>query len=198
MKRFLIGASGLALAALGSAAQAQDRYLGDVFMVGYTFCPRGTTEAQGQLLSIFSNQALFALYGTTYGGDGRTTFGLPDMRARSPIGQGSGPGLGTFQQGARGGSEFKTLSIAEMPRHNHDARVRASTLGPNTNNPAGASFPTFPAGTNQYVNGYDNVTMADDEVQVSRVGDSQGFSIRDPYIAMRFCVVLSGVFPSRN
>lgn len=198
MKRFLIGASGLALAALGSAAQAQDRYLGDVFMVGYTFCPRGTTSADGQLLAISQYSALFSLYGTTYGGDGRTTFGLPDMRSRSAIGQGTGPGLSTFPQGAKGGIENKTLSIAEMPQHNHDARVRASTLGPNTNSPAGASFPTFPAGTNQYVNGYDNVTMADDEVQVARVGNSQTFSIRNPYIAMRFCVVLSGIFPPRS
>ncbi len=197
-KRLLIGTSSLALASLATPAQAQDRYLGEIIMTGYTFCPRATASAEGQLLAISQYQALFSLYGTNFGGDGRTSFGLPDLRGRSPIGQGSGPGLTPFTVGRAGGRETVTLTINEMPQHTHDARVRASSQGPDTNDPSGTTFPTFPAGTNMYTSGADNVTMSDDEVQVARTGGSQSFSIRDPYQAMRYCVVLQGIFPSRN
>lgn len=200
MKRFLAGASGLALAMLAAPApaQAQTRYIGEVYPFAGNFCPRDTAAANGQLLPINTNQALFSILGTIYGGDGRTTFALPDLRSRSIIGPGTGPGLTPYQIGQRGGRETVTLSIAQMPQHNHDARVRASTLGPNTNSPSGASFPTFPEGTNMYVNGYDNVTMADDEVQVARVGGNQPFDIRDPYLAIQHCIVLYGLYPPRS
>lgn len=198
MKRFLIGTSCLAMMTMSAPAGAQDKYIGEVFMVGFTFCPRFTASAEGQLLSIASNTALFSLLGTTYGGDGRTTFALPDLRGRSPIGQGTGPGLTTVVQGQASGTETVTLTINQMPSHNHDARVRASNQAPNTNNPAGNTFPTFASGTNQYTTGDDNVTMGDNEVQIRPNGGSQPFSIRDPYIGMRYCVVTQGIFPPRN
>ncbi len=198
MKRFLIGTSCLAMTAMATPAGAQDQYLGEVLMVGFTFCPRNTASAEGQLLSIASNTALFSLLGTTYGGDGRTTFALPDLRGRSPVGQGSGPGLTPVVQGERSGTETVTLTINQMPSHNHDARVRASSQAPNTNNPAGNTFATFASGTNQYTTGNDNVTMGDNEVQIRPNGGSQPFSIRDPYLGMRYCVVTQGIFPPRN
>ncbi len=198
MKRFLIGTSCLAMATLASPAQAQDRYLGEIFMNGYTFCPRGSVDAAGQLLAISSNTALFSLYGTNFGGDGRTTFGLPDLRGRTPIGQGTRPGASPAPLGQTGGTETVTLTLNQLPQHNHDARVRASSQGPDTNDPSGATFPTFPAGTNQYTSGADDVTMSDDEVQVARTGNSQPFEIRDPFLVTRYCVATQGLFPSRN
>ena len=197
-RKFLIGAAGLAIAASTTSAHAQDRYLGDVFIAGYTFCPRGTTSAEGQLLAISSNSALFSLYGTTYGGDGRTTFQLPDLRSRSPIGQGPGPGLTNYPQGARGGVENITLTENQLPSHTHDGRVRGSTTAPTTNSPNGSTFPTFPSGTNMYTNGADNVTMANDEVQIARTGESQPYNNRNPFLSLRYCVVLQGIFPPRN
>ncbi|MCA1748163.1 MAG: phage tail protein [Parasphingopyxis sp.] len=197
-KKLFIGAASVAIAAAAMPAQAQDRTLGDIFLVGYTFCPRGSTEAAGQIMSISTNTALFSLYGTTYGGNGQTTFALPDLRSRSPVGQGQGPGLSNFVQGQVGGVENITLTINQMPQHNHDGRVRGSTSTPNSNSPSGNTFATFAAGTNQYTNGPDNVTMADEEVQITRTGGSQPFENRNPYLALRYCVALEGIFPSRN
>jgi microcystin-dependent protein len=200
MKKLLLAATSLAGMALAmpAPAQAQEKYIGEVYAFAGNFCPRLSSLADGKLLPISQYTALFSILGTMYGGDGRTTFALPDLRGRSIVGPGTGPGLSTMTIGQRSGRENVTLTIAEMPQHNHDARVRASTLGPNTNSPAGASFPTFPEGTNQYVNGYDNITMANDEVQVARVGGSQAFNIRNPYLVLQHCVVLSGIFPPRN
>ena len=196
--KFLFGAAGIAVAAAAVPAQAQERYIGDIFIAGYTYCPRGTTSAEGQLLAISQFTALYSLYGTTYGGNGTTNFQLPDLRSRSPIGQGPGPGLTNYPQGATGGAENITLTINTMPQHTHDGRVRASTTAPTTNSPNGTTFATFPSGTNQYTNGADNVTMADDEVQIARTGNGQSFNNRNPFLSLRYCVVLEGIFPSRN
>lgn len=94
-------------------ANAQEEYLGQVMLVGFNFCPRGTVAAEGQLLPIASNSALFSLYGTIYGGDGRTTFALPDLRGRSPISMGQGPGLGNYPEGRKGGSETFTVTSSQ-------------------------------------------------------------------------------------
>ena len=94
-------------------------FLGQITMFGFNFNPRGWAKCDGQLLPISSNQALFSLLGTTYGGDGRTTFGLPDMRGRVPLHQGQGPGLSPRQMGARIGAEDATISANEMPAHSH-------------------------------------------------------------------------------
>lgn len=195
-RKYIFGAAGIAIAATAMPSHAQDRYLGDIFIAGYTFCPRNTTSAEGQLLAISSNTALYSLYGTTYGGDGRTTFQLPDLRSRSPIGQGPGPGLTNYPQGARGGVEQVTLTINQLPAHNHGARVRASNAAPTTGSPDGSTFATFP--DNHYTNGADNITMSDNEVQVQRTGNGQPYNNRNPFLALRYCVVLQGIFPPRN
>lgn len=197
-KVFFWAAASVAIAAATAPAQAQNRYLGDIFIAGYGFCPRGTTSAEGQLVAISSNTALYSIYSTTYGGDGRTNFQLPDMRSRGPIGQGPGPGLTNYPQGARGGAETITLTTNNLPAHSHNGRVRATTGGPTTNNPADATFPTFPAGTNMYSNGNDNTPMHDDDVQISPAGNGQAFNNRNPFLSLRYCVVLQGIFPPRN
>lgn len=182
---------------VAAPAQAQDNYIGEIMLVGFTFCPRGTADASGQLLSISQNTALFSLYGTTYGGNGTTTFALPDLRGRSAINQGQGTGLSPVTQGQAGGTENIVLTVNQMPSHNHGARVRASNDAPSTNSPAGATFPTFPVGVNQYTQGADNLAMENNEVQISSTGGDQPTSIRNPYLALRYCVVTEGIFPSR-
>ena len=105
--RFSLAASSLVIAAvsLPAPAAAQELYIGEIIQTGYTFCPRNTTEAAGQLLAISSNTALFSLYGTTYGGDGRTTFALPDLRGRAPIHVGDSNRMGTYSDGGRTDTE---------------------------------------------------------------------------------------------
>lgn len=179
-------------------AEAQERTLGDIITVAYDFCPRFTMEAQGQLLSVSSNSALFSLYGTTYGGNGTSNFALPDLRGRYTFSQGQAPGLPAYAQGSDGGAVAVTMLESNMPSHTHDGRIRATTAGPTTNNPNDATFPTFPAGQNQYSNGNDNTAMHDDDVQISRTGGGQPFSVMNPFLTLRQCVVTAGIFPSRN
>lgn len=198
-KCFAAGAATASLTFLLSApAQAQERVIGEVITVGYSFCPRGTLEASGQLLSIASYETLFSLLGSTYGGDGRVNFALPDLRGRYTISQGQGPGLPHYTQGSRAGSVFTTLLESNMPNHTHDGRIRATTSGPTTNSPVDATFPTFAVGQNIYSNGNDNTAMHDDDVQIARTGGGQPFSVMNPYLTTRQCVVTEGIYPSRN
>lgn len=198
MKRFLFGTTCLATLGMASTVAAQDYYLGEILTVGANFCPAPMLSAEGQLLSISENSALFALYGTTYGGDGINTFALPDYRGRKGVGQGTGAGLSTFVLGQTGGAETSTMTSGTMPAHSHAARVRASNAAPDTNSPTGNSFATFPVGTNMYTTGNDNTPMSNNEVQIVPTGSSAAFNVRDPYLAMRFCVVTAGIFPPRN
>ena len=121
--------SAIAMTAAPAATAGPDEYLGEIITVGFTFCPRGTLEADGSLLAISENTALFSLLGTTYGGDGRSTFALPDLRGRTMIGAGDGPGLTPRRQGARGGAEaLKT-----------DSTLAGEGAGLRTDIPEGAS-----------------------------------------------------------
>ena len=104
-------------------SRSSEPLLAQIVLFGGNFAPRGWAFCDGQLLAISSNTALFSLLGTNYGGDGRTTFGLPDLRGRTPIGPRSGPGLSTFREGQRGGSEFSTLNVPQMPSHNHNIQI---------------------------------------------------------------------------
>ena len=180
--RSLIAAS-VAVAGLSftatQTASAQERYIGEIITVGFNFCPRGTARADGQLLAINSNQALFSLYGTYYGGDGRTSFGLPDLRGRSPVHNGQGPGLTERRLGERGGMETQTLTTANLPSHSHE--IYASTTGAPSSGTLGAT-----------------VGAADESGTTANTGGSQSFSITDPYLVVNYCVVTMGVFPSRN
>ncbi len=136
MARISIISAALIAATLAapSAQAGPDEYLGEILTVGFNFCPRGTLEADGRLLPISQNSALFSLLGTMYGGDGRTTFALPDLRGRVVVGAGQGPGLTERRQGERGGTEFDTAA----PALAHDGA--ADPLGDST---AGNNMPPY-------------------------------------------------------
>ncbi|MGG7567985.1 phage tail protein [Rhodovulum sp. DZ06] len=205
MTRIIIAALTAAAAAAvplsAPKAQASDIYLGQIIMGGWNFCPRGTMDAAGQLLPIANYSALFSLYGTMYGGDGRTTFGLPDLRGRAPIGQGHGPGLPSYAQGAKGGATAHTLTTAQMPNHSHTATgtPQAALAAVSTGDPGGM-YPGTDARSNFYAGNGDGLTpMAAGSVQVTvgNAGGSQSFSTQDPFQALRYCVATVGIFPSR-
>lgn len=196
-----------AVTGVAKPVQAQsDPFIGQMAMMPYTFCPRGWAGAEGQLLPISQNAALFSLLGTTFGGDGRTTFGLPDLRGRSVIGLGNGIGLtSTTVQGAKGGAETHTMTISEMPSHSHRVNANngrngfADRLGPGEDflGSPDVNDPTNPAPDLRiYSDQAPNVQM--DSRMISNMGGGQSFNIRDPYIVMRWCIALQGVFPSRN
>lgn len=191
----------LSLAALASpAAQAcnPDSYIGTVCTVAFTFCPRGTMEAAGQILAIQSHSALFALLGTTYGGNGQTTFALPDLRSRVAVGggMGAGPGLSSIQQGQVSGSETTALVVANLPPHSHTAQLRGTTGAGTTDSPSGA-VPAKLARSNIYSSASADTAMGTSAVTVGTTGSGTPFAIRDPYLGLRFCVVTEGIFPSR-
>jgi microcystin-dependent protein len=186
----------LPLLALALAAQparaALDPFLGELQLFGFNFCPEGFLPADGRLLSISPNTALFSLLGTFYGGDGKSTFALPDLRGRSAIGVGQGPGLSDRFQGEEGGSETVTLTLSEMPAHTHPAG--ATTLPANTSSPQG-SLPARKARTQLYRSGAANTALAPDAIGIA--GGSQPHENMPPYLAMTWCIAVQGVYPQR-
>lgn len=179
-------------------AQAQEYYMGQIITVGFTFCPRGTLEANGALQSISQNSALFALLGTNFGGDGISTFGLPDLRGRVAIGQGAGPGLSPVQIGEKAGTENVTLNQTQMPAHTHGAvsQMRTSSQAANTDEPDAANS----IGASSIYNSVApdtviNAATVNTQIQIS--GNSTPFGIRNPYLGMLNCIVTQGIFPSR-
>lgn len=161
-------------------------FLGEIKIVGFNFAPQGWAECNGQFLPINQNQALFSLFGTMYGGNGQTTFALPDFRGRTGIHEGAG-----FNIGQAGGQEFHTVTQSEMPAHNHF--VQATATLPTTNIPAGALLGANNAA--QY-NTTPNTTLAPSSV--SNVGGSQPHENRQPFLVLNFIVALIGAFPSQN
>ena len=161
-------------------------FLSEIKIMSFNFPPRGWALCNGQLLPINQNQALFALLGTTYGGNGQTTFALPDLRGRVPLHMGNG-----FILGGAAGQEFHTLTQSETPAHNHFANVvnaNADVIVP-TNNFLGAS-------NNLYQPGPPNTTLAPNTI--TNVGGSQPHENRQPFTVLNFCIALQGIFPSRN
>jgi microcystin-dependent protein len=126
LRRLALVVAALALAP--AAAQAQEPFIGEIRWVAFNFAPVGWARCDGQLLPISQNTALFALLGTTYGGNGQTTFALPDFRSRTIVHQGQGPGLSNRDMGEQGGTESHTLSIAEMPAHSHGGGLHSHTI----------------------------------------------------------------------
>lgn len=191
---FRLGAGACALLAAGTA-QAQDFYLGQILTVGFAYCPDGTVDANGQELSTSTYMGLFALYGVTYGGNGSSTFRVPDLRGRVQIGQGSGPSLTPMTQGGVGGSESVSLSSGQLPAHTHVANMRATTSAPSSHDPSGKSLATFAGGSSIYGTGTPTVDMAGGTVAVGVAGSSSPVALRDPYLVLRYCVVVSGTWP---
>jgi microcystin-dependent protein len=197
-----ISAMGLGLAVTGSlvperAMAGLEPFLGDVIAVGYDFCPRGWMSAEGQILPISSNTALFSLIGTIYGGNGTSTFALPDLRGRAAMGQGSGPGLTPRSQGQMIGVEATTLTTNQMPNHSH--AVNANNLDGNLPGPGAkllAAAPPSGVGSETiYSDQGPTVTMSPLMIGIS--GQNQPFNVEDPALVMRYCIAMQGVFPSR-
>jgi microcystin-dependent protein len=198
IKRSLLALAGTAVLATAMPAVAQtDPFVGSIHLVGFNFPPRGFADADGQILSIASNSTLFSLFGTMYGGDGRSTFALPDMRGRSAIHAGTGSGLPTYTQGQRGGTETQTLGINNMPSHSHGVAIQATAAEGDTDDPIGTVWAKVDR-TDLYSTSAPDVSMAAGTITEQAVGNGQSFSIRDPYIVLRYVVALVGTFPSRN
>jgi microcystin-dependent protein len=161
-------------------------------MVGFNFAPRGWAFCDGQILPINQNQSLYSLLGTTYGGDGRTSFALPDLRGRTPIHVGRSNGGGDHRLGQKSGEETHTLAANEMPQHRHTAKA-SSTVG-NQPVPNGAVLAATPAQIWRDAPG--DVTLR--AGTVANVGGGQAHDNMQPYLAVNFCIALQGLFPSRN
>ncbi|PYR73730.1 MAG: phage tail protein [Acidobacteria bacterium] len=164
-------------------------FISEIKIISWNYPPKGWAFCNGQLMPINQNQALFALLGTSYGGNGQTTFGLPDFRGRVPVHVGSQLGI----NGQSGGEEFHTLQIPEMPAHTHVAQAQpanADTGIPNNNMLAGV--PTF-----AYRTSLTNLTSLKPSC-VTPAGGSQPHENRQPYLVLNFVIALVGVFPSRN
>ena len=194
----LSAAVALATAMPTAPVSAQSEPLiGQLTLFGYDWCPRNWARADGQLLAISQNTALFSLYGTTYGGDGRTTFALPDLRGRVPIHDGRGPGLTNYNLGQVGGVETVTLVTPQIPAHSHSGHIVGSNVTADkssTNGTVLARTLTSPT----YAVTPPDTAMANGTVQTDSTGGSQPHENRMPYLAMNWCVALYGVFPSRN
>ena len=194
----VVAAAGIAGATLGATAPAHagvEPFIGEMMMVGYSFCPRYFAEANGQILSIQQNTALFSLLGTTFGGNGQTTFALPDMRGRSPIGAGQGPGLSTnYILGQSGGQESFTLNVSQMPAHNH--LVNATNATADKAGPGDKLLASGASGLNLYSEAAANRTM--NSAMIGSAGNGQPVGHRGPFLTMRWCIALQGIFPSRD
>jgi microcystin-dependent protein len=211
-----VGLAALALSVVSvprASACGSQPYLGSLCLFGGDYAMPGYAFAEGQLLPIVQNQPLFSLLGTTYGGDGRTTFALPDTRGRVVIGPGQGPGLSDYRLGARGGSESVTFTVAQMPVHSHSATTTVTATataygqsGPPDAGGLGGNVWAAKPHARLYGSTAPDVAMHPDAVQVSgsaettvvNAGGGQPVDIRQPYIAIHYLIALQGTFPSRN
>ena len=175
-----------------SRALAQEPFLGEIRFFAGNYAPRGWAFCDGQLLPVSQYSALFSILGTTYGGDGRTTFALPDMRGRSPLhsGSGAGPGLSPHRLGDKSGSETNTLNVNQLPSHNHT--LNGSSASATSNVPTSRVV----ASANIYSSDAPNTTM--DAASIGQTGGSQPVNNMQPYLGLSCIIALQGIFPSRN
>jgi len=163
-------------------------FLGEVRIFTYSFSPRGWAFCNGQILPIAQNTALFSLLGTTYGGNGQTTFALPNLQGRTPIGSGQGPGLSAYDLGELGGVENVTLTPQELPPHTHTlmaSGATATTGVPGTSVLATTAVPIY--------------APAQNLVQMASLGAAgQPHPNRQPYLVLNYCIAIQGIYPSRN
>ncbi len=205
------------------AAAQGSAYTGSIDLWAPNFAPRGWTFCHGQLLAINDNQALFSLLGTAYGGDGRVSFGLPNLQGRVPVGEGEGPGLDNYTLGELGGSETVTLAESQMPVHTHTAVFSPGGLGagtvelevndgsglvPSGNMPSGKYLGPSGSSLNLYYDSPESgkylaeveldLTSSPGNIQVLDNGSSQHFYIVQPFTVMNFIICLDEIYPPRN
>lgn len=205
MRSAQIAVAAALMSGLAAPAGAQEAFLGQAYWMASTYCPRGFAEANGQILPISQNQALFSLLGTTFGGDGQTTFALPDLRARAPVNVGQGPGLSSYVLGQTAGAETTTLAAAQLPAHTHSASTTITMKASSA--PASSASPTG----NVLANGRTNRLYAPAAASLSlgatsisaaastgSAGGGQPFNNMQPSLALRACIALQGIFPSRD
>jgi microcystin-dependent protein len=169
-----------------------EAYLGQISIYSFNFAPKGFAQCNGQFLPINQNQALFSLLGTTYGGNGQTTFQLPNLQGRVGLHAGQSPGGSSFNLGERAGEASRTLATTEMPAHEHGARFSSTT---NSLDPSGKYWAPNTDGFITFA------TTAPDAMSPNAIGPAGGSQPHDnmaPYLTLNFCIALQGIFPSRN
>ena len=170
-------------------------FLGQICSFGFQFTPKGWAACNGAILSIAQNTALFSLLGTTYGGNGQTTFALPDLRGRVGINQGQGPGLNNYTIGEISGTQTNTLTVANLASHNHPVACSTQDGNPNAAKSPGGNYPGYNDGSPSYstnANGVMNPLMT------GLTGSNVPVNNLQPYLVINFCIAMQGIFPSRN
>jgi len=174
-------------------------YLAQIIMFAGNFAPQAWAFCWGQILSISQNTALFSLLGTTYGGNGQTTFALPDLRGRVPVGTGQGPGLPNYTLGEVSGTPTTTILITNMPAHNHTATTNVGVSSANTTSEEPAGNVLASQADNFYAPASSvNGSLGGVTTTVALNGGSQPINIMQPYLAMNYVICLQGIYPSRN
>jgi microcystin-dependent protein len=172
-----------------------DPFVAEIRIFPFNFAPRGWAFCDGQIMPISQNTALFSLLGTTYGGDGRTTFALPDLQGRVPVHPGQGPGLSPRDLGEQGGSETVTLLQSEIPAHTH--ALAASAAAGVARSPSGELFANESGGVNSYAPlGAPTALLA--AAACAAAGGDQPHNNLAPYLTVNFCIALQGIFPPRG
>jgi microcystin-dependent protein len=179
-----------------------DAFVGEIRLMGFSFAPKGWAYCQGQLLPIQQNQALFSLLGTTYGGNGTTTFALPDLRSRAIVGNGQGTGLSPYMMGQQGGQDGVALQSNQMPAHTHTFNGSILTADETTAKQPSGAYPSAagtPA-TTPYSTGTANATLNAAALPnvTTAAGGSQPHENRQPLLALNYAIALTGYFPSRQ
>jgi microcystin-dependent protein len=181
-----------------------DPFISMMIVFGCNFAPRGWAQCNGQLLPIAQNTALFSLLGTTYGGNGSTSFGLPDLRGRVPLHLGQGPGLSNYAQGQMGGTESVTILTSNMPAHTHALSVavtQGGKAGPgSTDSPVG-NIPAGSATDENYAApaaATGNMAPLAVTATAAPAGNNLPISIVQPYVVLNWCIAIEGIYPSRS
>jgi microcystin-dependent protein len=172
-----------------------DPFVAEIRIFPFNFAPKGWAFCDGQILPLSQNTALFSLLGTTYGGDGKSNFALPDMRGNAPMHPGQGPGLSLHDLGETGGSETVTLLESEIPAHSHGVQAQAVPLG-DVATPAGNTL-SRPASGNLYTSTSTSVVAMAPQA-IAPAGGSQPHNNMMPYLSLTFCIALQGVYPPRT
>ncbi len=209
-----IAAFVIGLAGNGKVLAGADPFYGEISYVAFNYAPQGWRKCDGQLLNIGDHTALYSLLGSTYGGDGRINFKLPDMRGRVPVHQGRGPGLSLYHMGQFGGYETIALDVNTLPSHKHEATVgegavtatlKAAITAPDSPDPEGNSLTKRGLTNKVYSTTAPTVAMHEDSVEVDisslSIGDtggSQHFPVMQPYLTVNCIIAIEGIYPSRQ